>query len=95
MENGRQQAKQVQVVESTPMHDHRVALAKKAKEVVPVIESWFQYVLTPYASRKGRKVVKLSKTKNGTTSEFVGWEKLIPVEFFKEQEVKSPDYKKL
>lgn len=52
--------------------------AKKVKEPVPILKTWFEIRLgSTFNPAKGRKVILKQRTPNGTTTEFVGYENKI------------------
>lgn len=69
-------------IETSPAHESRMRRAKKEKEVVEIIDTWYEYSrgLT-FDPKKGLKLVKKQRTLNGVSTIFVGWEKKMPKEF--------------
>lgn len=59
--------------------------AERKSRKPPVIKkTWYEFKRgTTYNPKKGLKLVRMQLTKNGATSEYMGWEKKIPKSFLK------------
>lgn len=76
--------------ETTPFHEARKRRAESYNEKVPVLKEWYEWKAPHYLDhKKERKLIKKSRTKNGTTSEFVGFEKKVPLTFLEELKKKK------
>lgn len=67
--------------DTTPHHEHRRDLAKRAKDNAKksdVKEEWYEFTIRDPQNKKGRKVIRHLRTEAGVHTVWVGWEKKIP-----------------